>query len=805
MKTRLSFKALAFLSLLLCWQVSFARDIVFTFDGYENETSEITVDGVTLLGEKGSADFPARVYSGTWRVYKGNNMTFTAPANALITNIIFNNNQIEDWTGNQNSVTLSNIQVNSTQKLNSITVTIEESGPALEDPACKFSTEIAICNLGETFTAPTFSTVSTGKVTYSSSNPSVATINSETGEITIGTTTGTTTITAEIAATDTHYAGSASYILAVVDPNNATYSDMKNDFNWEGVGSETMTGTAYNGLIKITAVKGENGGTNPTVNSNANDVRVYANSTLAIESLNGSFLSEVVFSITDVSKLGNMTVNQGTLSTNLENKTVTWSGYATSFTITVPAQQASGTGNAQFRFDKVSAIFANSELTDPACTFNVETATAKLGEIFTAPVFTTVSNGEVTYETSNKEVAIVKNDGNVTILSAGTTTITASVAATDTYAAGSASYILTVIDPNILFTEDFANGLNGFTNEGGLWKTGSYNGQTYAQANAYGKGAQTEMLISPIVDLTQVSNATLTFDHATGYVANNDQTVDFTLWVKEGNSEDWTQLIIPSYPEKVSNDWSKFVSSGEIALQAYCGKKIQIGFQYKSTDEKQSGWEVTNILVKKAEPTTLTISVSDAGYATYFTDKAWVVADNMKAGIVTGVENKNLTIDWKYAAGSVVPANTAVLIQADAKEYVCEVSNSEEAAPANNLLKGSTTAATTEGENCLFYKLSYDNDGKNLGFYWAAENGAAFTNEANKAYLALTTAVAQNVRGFGLEGDGTTGIGQVENGEALVNVYTIDGIIVRKQVKESQALNDLKKGIYIVNGKKVIK
>lgn len=313
------------------------------------------------------------------------------------------------------------------------------------------------------------------------------------------------------------------------------------------------------------------------------------------------------------------------------------------------------------------------------------------------------------------------------------------------------------------------------------------------------------MLISPIVDLTQVSNATLTFDHATGYVANNDQTVDFTLWVKEGNSEDWTQLIIPSYPEKVSNDWSKFVSSGEISLQGYCGKKIQIGFQYKSTEEKQSGWEVTNILIKKAEPTTLTISVSDAGYATYFTNQAWVVADNMKAGIVTGVKNKNLTIDWKYAAGSVVPANTAVLIQADAKEYVCEVSNSEAKAPANNLLKGSTTAATTKGENCLFYKLSYDNNGENLGFYWAAENGAEFQNEANKAYLALTTTVAKNVRGFGLEGDGTTGIGQVENGEALVNVYTIDGIIVRKQVKESQALNDLKKGIYIVNGKKVIK
>lgn len=604
-----------------------------------------------------------------------------------------------------------------------------------------------------------------------------------------------------------------SVVCLILCSNNMfaqiSYTDMTQDFIWEGVTEKAsiITGTSQDNQIKIIADK-SSGQTNPTVNSSGKDVRIYANGTVTIESLGGVTITKAEFTVSNQKRLATMTVDNGSLEYEGLEKVI-WTGNATSFTINIPNSVDLGTEAgkaAQFCFKTISVTYNSGvELEDPKCTFSAETATYTLGEAFSAPTFTTVSDGEVTYKSSNTDVATVDNSGNITAIAAGTTTITASVGVTDTYMPGSASYTLTVVDPNILFTEDFANGLNGFTNEGGLWKTGSYNGQTYAQANAYGKGAQTEMLISPIVDLTQVSNATLTFDHATGYVANNDQTVDFTLWVKEENSEDWTQLIIPSYPEKVSNDWSKFVSSGEIALQAYCGKKIQIGFQYKSTDEKQSGWEVTNILVKKAEPATLTISVSDAGYATYFTDKAWVVTDNMKAGIVTGVENKNLTIDWKYATGSVVPANTAVLIQADAKEYVCEVSNSEEAAPANNLLKGSTTAATTEGENCLFYKLSYDNDGKNLGFYWAAENGAAFTNEANKAYLALTTAVAQNVRGFGLEGDGTTGIGQVENGEALVNVYTIDGIIVRKQVKESQALNDLKKGIYIVNGKKVIK
>lgn len=482
-----------------------------------------------------------------------------------------------------------------------------------------------------------------------------------------------------------------------------------------------------------------------------------------------------------------------------------------SFTITLPT----GTTTSKVTFTnkvKDKAYFLDNivitktggsgvELEDPKCAFSAETATYTLGEAFTAPTFTTVSDGEVTYKSSNTDVATVDNSGNITAIAAGTTTITASVGVTDTYKPGSASYTLTVIDPSILFSESFAESLGDFTvtQTEEVW---TYNSEyKCAYANGFNKeDGQDLKLISPIINLKDVTDAYLTFEHAAGYATDHNLQTEVTLWIKEKDATEWSQLIIPVYP----NSWT-FVNSGEISLNAYCGKEVQIAFNYTWQKKFAAAWEIKNVIIKKAEPTTLTISVSDAGYATYFTDQAWVVADNMKAGIVTGVENKNLTIDWKYAAGSVVPANTAVLIQADAKEYVCEVSNSEEEAPANNLLKGSTTAATTEGENCLFYKLSYDNDGKNLGFYWAAENGAAFQNEANKAYLALTTTVAKNVRGFGLEGDGTTGIGQVENGEALVNVYTIDGIIVRKQVKESQALNDLKKGIYIVNGKKVIK
>ena len=200
------------------------------------------------------------------------------------------------------------------------------------------------------------------------------------------------------------------------------------------------------------------------------------------------------------------------------------------------------------------------------------------------------------------------------------------------------------------------------------------------------------------------------------------------------------------------------------------------------------------------------LNITEAGYSTYFTNHVFVVPAGVEVGIVTGVEGNALTIDWtKYSAGKTVPANTGVLVKGNKGDYPYVIVYSSAQTPANNLLKGSVAAEQTAGTNCKFYKLSMDNSDKNLGFYWGAENGAAFENAANKAYLAVPNAVAANLFGFVIEGDGTTGIESVEQAQKLVDVYTIDGMLVQKQVKANQALNGLRKGIYIVNGKKVIK
>ena len=50
-------------------------------------------------------------------------------------------------------------------------------------------------------------------------------------------------------------------------------------------------------------------------------------------------------------------------------------------------------------------------------------------------------------------------------------------------------------------------------------------------------------------------------------------------------------------------------------------------------------------------------------------------------------------------------------------------------------------------------------------------------------------------------GDGTTSIKRVETSETM-NIYSIDGRLIRKQATNT---NGLPRGIYIINGKKVMK
>lgn len=198
--------------------------------------------------------------------------------------------------------------------------------------------------------------------------------------------------------------------------------------------------------------------------------------------------------------------------------------------------------------------------------------------------------------------------------------------------------------------------------------------------------------------------------------------------------------------------------------------------------------------------------ITEAGYGTYYSSKAYTMPEGVKGYTITGNEGTSLVMNEAYAAGAVVPAKTALVVEGAANKYYTLVAESTELTPANNKnkLHGSDEAETTyvDGTDVKYYKLSYNNEGNNLGFYWGSENGAAFTNGAHKAYLALgsETLLSQS-RGFSLADLAhgvTTGINTTVKSATQSNfIYDLNG-------RRINSLNGAAKGVYIMNGQKVL-
>lgn len=196
--------------------------------------------------------------------------------------------------------------------------------------------------------------------------------------------------------------------------------------------------------------------------------------------------------------------------------------------------------------------------------------------------------------------------------------------------------------------------------------------------------------------------------------------------------------------------------------------------------------------------------ITEAGYGTYYSSKAYTMPEGVKGYIITGNEGTSLVMKEAYAAGAVVPAKTALVVEGAANKYYTLVAESTELTPDDNKLHGSDEAETTyvDGTDVKYYKLSYNNEGNNLGFYWGSENGAAFINGAHKAYLALDseTLLSQS-RGFSLADLAhgvTTGINTtVKSATQSTFIYDLNG-------RRINSLNGAAKGVYIMNGQKVL-
>lgn len=198
------------------------------------------------------------------------------------------------------------------------------------------------------------------------------------------------------------------------------------------------------------------------------------------------------------------------------------------------------------------------------------------------------------------------------------------------------------------------------------------------------------------------------------------------------------------------------------------------------------------------------VNITDAQYGTAYYADAFFMPTGATGYVAESNGNGGITLKETYAEGDLVPAKTALVLNAPKGNYDICLAESDAIAPTNNLLHGTTTEKLTEveGGTYKYYKLSYNNEGNNLGFYWGSENGAAFTNGAHKAYLALNseTLLSQS-RGFSLADLAhgvTTGINTTVKSATQSNfIYDLNG-------RRINSLNGAAKGVYIMNGQKVL-
>lgn len=429
--------------------------------------------------------------------------------------------------------------------------------------------------------------------------------------------------------------------------------------------------------------------------------------------------------------------------------------------------------------------------------------TANLGEVFTnAPtLFLTADNvsileGKTIKYTSTDENVAAFVDGTLKIHNEGTTTITATFAGDDTYAEASASYTLTVVDPNKReVTFDFVN-------------------------NKYGHGAdgkeqvsEGEKFTSEDVTITHVKNGTqnktafyddsfrvyygsqLNISVAAGYYMtkiefDNKKANDFTCTPESLNGNVWegTASSIDLYVNGTNQFKTITVS------YAKCPEVV--------VDENATLDDMLNLIIKNGNNVVNAklnrTLIADGGWYTF--SVPFDVKD-VNSTALSGAEIRK----YKSMNGSIMEFEATTELKAE-HAYLVK--------PSVDITTPIFKSVTlSEGDNLK--------DGVN-GYEFIATLGLTelktdgthlFLGAENKFYIPTgTDNIMKALRGYfvapskesgskmGINIDGETNYITTLNGSAVVygKVYNLNGQYVGNDVKS------LKKGVYVVNGRKFI-
>lgn len=157
---------------------------------------------------------------------------------------------------------------------------------------------------------------------------------------------------------------------------------------------------------------------------------------------------------------------------------------------------------------------------------------------------------------------------------------------------------------NAIFSESFEGGTLGqfktTVQTSGSWTGWRANTNTpaCAIANSFAGGnneAATAWMISPAIDLSKATYASVKVEQAFGFYFPTKQESFCTLNIREKDGQ-WQQLTLTEFPAKGTGNWTPFAEN-TIDISAYAGKTVEIGFKYVNDGKQSIAWEIKNFSV----------------------------------------------------------------------------------------------------------------------------------------------------------------------------------------------------------------
>ena len=630
------------------------------------------------------------------------------------------------------------------------TVTINATGITTTDIAG--NTNVSAGTLAATVTSGE-TNITTPAVTWSSSDTGVATVNATTGAVTL-IAAGTTTITATFAGNDDYTEASDTYELTVIDSyapgsvnNPYTVAQARAAID-AGTG---ITGVYVTGIVSeiVTAYSSQyhNISYNISVDglTTSDQLEVYRG-----KSYNGdNFTSENDIQVSDeVVVYGNLTKYEETYEFAQNSHLVSL----------VRAKQ-----NPTIPSSPVSIVYGN--------TYTI----------------TGIVGGDATITSSNEAVATVSNQV-VTTHAVGTTTITITTAESNLYNAGNGTFTLTVTAPvgqttaptgsagGTIFEETFANS-TGTNDDFGTTNTGDGNGtftpdsgNEWTAENAhgahgsakFGSSSKNGSATTPSITATVGSTYTLTFKAAPW--SSESATMDVSV---EGGT-----ISGISNDAMTAGEWNDFTASITATATSFT----------VTFEASKNRFFLDEVKVEApATAYTESYTIPSSGLGTYCSEYPLdldELPEGVKAYAVTAKSSSSVTLT--QVTGT-VKGGTGLVFEGTGGDVFDFTFADSDVKPSNNMLKG------TLAPEYLAAGTAY---GLKSGVF---QPNSAGTIKANRAYLPAGTGAVKALT-LVFEDD-ATGITHTRVITDEATIYDLTG----------RRLNQMQKGINIVNGKKILK